>query len=152
MTKGFVKRSSFQFVSLTDATVKTILVEGDEAYVTLMNTNGNQALLRRQSGRDFAKAAAANGGLAGGSTYLNEWEILDYLNGKVPLDVPNGFSNYLSNAPITMPASNATTVERIRSFNVGIKENIDIKANNATYPLNICIETVHYVPVDQIAA
>ncbi|MVM34875.1 hypothetical protein GO755_32905 [Spirosoma sp. HMF4905] len=151
MKKGSVKRSQFQFFSITDATTKTALVEGDEAYITVM-TSSNPASIRRQIGRDTAKAIAANGGLASVTSYLPEWEIVDFSFGKVPLDVPVASGSYLSNIAPTSTVGNVGYVERIRNADVGFKEYVDIKASNTTYPLNVCIETVHYVPADTISA
>ncbi|ADB36743.1 hypothetical protein [Spirosoma linguale] len=152
MIKQFVKRSQFQFVSLTDANIKSVNVEGDEAYITILNTNGNSASIRRQMGRDYAKALAANGATSIASTYTQEWEQLDFTLNKVPLDVPAIGSGYLQNQFATGTANQAAQVERIRNGNVGIKEVIELKANTTTYPLNILVETVHYVPTDTIAA
>jgi len=151
MNKGFVKRSQFQTISLTDASIKTILVEGDEAYICVMNSNaGNQCAVRRQSERDQQKVLQASG-LISTQPSLSEWPIVDYLHGRVSLDVPN-LAVSLQNLQITTTAGQTMNTERIRSQNVGIKEYIDLKATNTSFPLNICIETVHYVPVEMIGA
>lgn len=151
MTSAFVKRSQFQFISITDATIKQVLIEGDEAFVSVMNSNGNSISVRRQRERDLKKALDANGGLSSGNTSLGEWQFVDFSYGTVPLDVPTT-GGYIFNMPITMAATDKTNAERIRKPNVGFKEYVDVKANGTTYPINLCIETVHYVPAETISA
>ena len=150
MVKQFIRRSSFQFVSLTDANVKSVLVEGDEAYITVMNNNGNSCSVRRELERNMTKAITASG-LENTNSHLAEWPALGFSYGRVPLDSSNVFGT-LSNKAITTTAGLTTYPEYQGRQNAGFKEVIDLKANTTTYPCNVCIETVHYVPADLIAA
>jgi len=150
MQKQFVKRSTFQVVSLTDGNIKTVLVEGDEAYITVMNSNGNSCYVRRQYERDLKKALVAST-LTGGSFSLTEWMTLDFLFGRVSLDSPTT-DGTLQNTQITTAVGQTRIQERQRNHNVGMKEFVDLLASGTQFPLNICIESVNYVPADLIAA
>lgn len=150
MNKGLVRRSSFRSVIINDALTQSVIVEGDEAYISIMISNGNSANIRRQAERDLKVAIVASGVTATNPS-LSEFLNVDYSYGRVPLDAPATAAT-LQNMQITTTAGVTAVGERIRNANVGIKEVIDIKANNTTYPLNVLIETVHYVPAEAIAA
>lgn len=151
MIRQFTKKSQYRAITLTNGTTSTLPVEGDEIYLF---TDG-QAGVVVQTERIMAMAACA---LAAGvtlpvNTMLTTTPLLLSSAGRVPLDAPTDNSGWLSN----QAAINANQPERLRSELCGIKETIFLTPNGlpATPPgrtMIVFVESVHYVPVDEIAA
>jgi hypothetical protein len=150
MNKPLIKRTHVQTVTFNSAIEQKVLVEGDEAYVAVMINNTNSVLISRHNERRI-KAAIAESGLTCTNPSLSEFVNVAYASGVVSLDTPNVLGE-LQNLQITTTAGATAITERIRNAQVGIKEYITMKPSNATWPLNVMIITVSYVPADVIPA
>ncbi|GAB3970848.1 hypothetical protein GCM10028806_19630 [Spirosoma terrae] len=153
MIKNFVKRSQYEFIKLTDNKIQSVQVEGDEAYICVANYIGNGLILiRREREREFAKMVsklALPADVEVDNDNLVEWQYLYYISGRVPLDT-HTINGSFANKPLSSEYMDRFYTPAIQSEYAGIKETIDLRASLDVYPVIVCIETVHYVPISEI--
>ncbi|WP_080057281.1 hypothetical protein [Spirosoma aerolatum] len=142
MTKQFVKRSQFQFITLAPGVAQTLDVQGDEVYITVDHASTASILFATARELEFQKFLTANS-----------------------ITANNAFTEiYMTNANKRVPIG--TTVDAASAaigYNIdpnfslyGYKEKISLRIHPSSASgaanVRILIETVHYVPADMIAA
>lgn len=140
MTKNFVKRSQFQTVMLTTGVTQTIELQGDEAYVTVDTAT---ALIYFATAREqeWVRFMAANG-LALTSQPTEIFHTAANKRASLLSGFDSSFTALVANGDLNQSIC-------------GLKEKMTFRihpSSPVTNNVRIIIETVHYIPVDAIAA
>lgn len=140
MTKNFVKRSQFQTLVLTTGVTSTLEIQGDEAYVVVDNATA-MILFATAREQEWSKFLTANG-LALTSQPAEIFHTAAAKRAPLNAGFDSSFTSYLVNNDLNQSLC-------------GIKEKMTFRIHPSspiTNNVRIVIETVHYVPVDAIAA